>query len=277
MEENKNNKELDTSSKENEQIEQNEEPIYESNAQRRLRLLGVENDTKIHDESKEITKGSFWANLWYKRKWTIIISAFFIIMAIILLFSIIFKERTDLSVGYIGPGADKASAIKEVFEPYVKDTDNDGKKELSFSATEHYSREQLGTNATTSAEQANDTAAYSFLDDIRYNNFTVVFIDKSLYDLYENHFYTIDQLIELGAEIDKDKHSAIFRDGAEYYECGIVLKHTKLYYDNRGKLSSIPHSGDIIVCFSKTKIMGNASNSEQIEFLNSILEYENKH
>ena len=35
----------------------------ESNAARRIRLLGIENDDKIHDDSVSIKKGDFFQNL----------------------------------------------------------------------------------------------------------------------------------------------------------------------------------------------------------------------
>ena len=47
---------------------------FESNEARRQRLLGIENDSKIHDQGLEITKGNFFKNLWYKRKWTVLIA-----------------------------------------------------------------------------------------------------------------------------------------------------------------------------------------------------------
>lgn len=274
MEENKNNEAIDTSSEKTTEEAQKEEVIYESNAQRRLRLLGVENDSKIHDQSQEITKGNFWANLWYKRKWTIIISAFFIIMAIILACTIIFQEKTDLSVGYIGPSRENAGTIKEVFEPYVKDVDKDGKKELSLSVTEHY------TNSDSAfSKQANEQAKSSFYQDIINGNFTVVFIDKSLYfgvkddenefdQGFKDKFYTIDNLIDMGANIDKTKHQNLYKDGATIYESAIIVAYTKL-----GSQNGI-NNANILMCFPKTNVFDKDA-STQIEFLNNILAYEN--
>ena len=42
------------------------QPEFESNAARRSRLMGIENDDKIHDTAAEITKGNFFANLYGK-------------------------------------------------------------------------------------------------------------------------------------------------------------------------------------------------------------------
>ena len=256
MEENKNSEEIKASEQESKDV------AYESNAQRRLRLLGIENDSKIHDQSQEITKGNFWANLWYKRKWTIIISAFFIIMAIILACTIIFKERIDLSVGYIGPNEEKIKTYMDVFEPCVKDVDKDGKKELSLNTTQYYSKENLGDNNNAFAEDANKKALDSFHMDIRNNNFVVVFIDKSLYEEFDEQFFTIDELISLGAKIDKEQNKDIL------YGAGIVVGHTKLAYNNG------INDPNVLICFPKTNFLKKDA-SAQIEFLNNILSYEN--
>ena len=70
--------------KENIEKSDTPQPEFESNAARRLRLMGITNDDKIHDTSAEITKGSFFGNLWYKHKWAIVITTIFTVIGIIL-------------------------------------------------------------------------------------------------------------------------------------------------------------------------------------------------
>lgn len=271
MEENKNEQNLSDSTDNSSQVSQETE--LESNAARRLRLLGVENDSKIHDKELEIKKGNFWSNLWYKRKWLIIISAFFIVMGIILAAMLLFKNEKDISVGYIGPYSNQSVYIKDVFEPYISDQDGDGKKELELNASEYhdYSNDD---NVSESVKQANDNIAGSFYESIRYNNFDIVFIDKSLYDEYSPWFYTIDELIEMGANIDKEEHASLFKDSTgKVYSSAIILQHTKLATDNKAELGKI-YSGDtVLICICRKNAI-NGENDSRIKFLNNILEYE---
>ncbi len=273
MEENKNEQELNITS-EQEAKNTSSEPVLESNAARRMRLLGIENDSKIHDTSEEITKGSFWGNLWYKRKWTIIISAFFIILAIVLACTLIFKNDPDLTIGYIGPieltKSDKAN-INDVFTSYMDNYDGDKKKELVINTTLYRTKEQQnkygkGSNATI--ENANNEALNSFYDDIRYNNYKMVLIDESLYDRYEKEFCTINELKEMGANLDG------LDEGFFYKERGIILNYTKLAIDNRAELGDILKE-KVIICFCKPNVVGKKLDNE-ITFLNSILANESK-
>ena len=276
MEENKN--EQDLSTKKSEQA-----PELESNAARRLRLLGIENDSKIHDTKEEITKGNFWSNLWYKRKWTIIISAFFIIMAIILLCTMIFKKDPDLTIGYIGPNAEKVSSIQSVLEPLVLDANKNGKQELVINGTKHQTERQLGKNKTQSAIKANKEAASSFYEGIRLNNFYVVLIDKELYEEspdWYTWFYSVDELIEMGASIDKDANKNLFYESAEFTgddevgkRTGLVFDYTKLAEKNKKDLTDIMGTEDVILCFCRKNVASNPTNA-QITLLNNILALE---
>ena len=45
-------------------MEEKQNSVNESNAAKRLRLLGENMDEKIHSEEDEIKKGNFWQNLW---------------------------------------------------------------------------------------------------------------------------------------------------------------------------------------------------------------------
>ena len=79
-------------------MEENKNSVNESNAAKRLRLLGENMDEKIHSEEDEIKKGNFWQNLWYQHKWTIIICIFFLIAALWLTFIIARSEQTDIRI-----------------------------------------------------------------------------------------------------------------------------------------------------------------------------------
>lgn len=270
MEENKNGQQTNDTSVNS---SQGTEPELESNAARRLRLLGVENDSKIHDESVEIKKGSFWANLWYKHKWAIIISAFFIILAIILACTLIFKNEPDLTIGYIGPAdiSTKKESINSVLSEYMDNYDGDKKKELVINATLHRNEEQLnkyGDGAGMLSETRNNEALSSFYDDIRYNNYMLVLIDESLYDRYEKEFCTLNELKEMGADIDSLAPSLLYK------ERGIVFNYTRVANENYSKFGDMLKE-KVILCFCKPNIMGKKLDNE-IDFLNSIIAYQTK-
>ena len=245
----------------------------ESNEARRQRLLGVENDSKIHDEGLEITKGNFFANLWYKRKWTIIISAFFIILAIMLLASYIFKDRPDMKISYNGPfeiGNSEYHLLDRAFSDLVDDYDGDGKHEITITQNTYKTAEEKKDAdrkyAQSRGEEFDENKTYSDDDvsqvsnTLRMSEYNFTLIDKELYDKMKNNFVTIEELLGDDAKKYKD---------IMYGECGIYL-HKTAYAKSSKELQILPE--DTIIAICKPAVFDKNIDNE-IDFLKSILTY----
>ena len=173
MEENKNNPNLDTP-----------QPELESAAARRIRLLGIENNDKIHDTEVEIKKGSFFANFWYKHNWAVLISSFFIILAIVLLCTIIFKDRPDLRISYNGPmeiGNVEYRKITKAFEELIDDYDGDGEIEVTLTQNRY---------RTAKEKKDADRQSIDIMKDVKQ------IIAKNLVDLRKKHGLTQNELAQ---------------------------------------------------------------------------------
>ena len=263
MEENKNNQNLDTPT-----------PEFESNAARRLRLLGIENDDKIHDTEVEIKKGNFFSNLWYKHKWAVIISAFFIILAIALLCTIIFKDRPDLRISYNGPFEIKSSEyhkITRAFENLIDDYDGDGEIEVTLTQNRYRTAEEKKDADRESSKDGNfefdESKIYSDDDitpvsnSLRMSEYNLVLIDKELYDKLKNNFCTLEEILGEDAEKYKD---------ISYGDCGIYLKQTKFGMLNKD-LAFLPNDTIIAIC---KPAMFDKNLDNEFDALKKILTYE---
>ena len=149
-------------------------PENESNAAKRIRLLGIENDDKIHDESAAIKKGNFWENLWYQYKWGIIIGAVLLITAVVFIVSEVTQPEYDMYVAYAGPlyaDGETKYAIDYAFGEMLDDYNSDGEKLFNFAGITYQNEEQRKQTAEEMKEnygiiQSTD-ANYKALDTIR--------------------------------------------------------------------------------------------------------------
>ncbi len=261
MEENKN---LDTPSGE-----------FESNEARRQRLLGIENDSKIHDETLEIKKGNFFANLWYKHKWAVLITSFFVVLGIALLGTYIFKDRPDMRISYCGPvkiTEEKHQLLDKVFSSALVDYDKDDENELTFTQNTYLTAEQKEAearkNALNSGKEYDESAKYSDDDPsavsnaLRMSEYNFVIIDKALFDKFKNNFTTIKSAL---GEAEASKYSDITVD-----DCGIYLKKTELGRSFEKELSFLPD--DTIIAICKPAVFDKDLDNEY-DYLKRILTY----
>ena len=124
--------------------EEKTEAENESNAAKRLRLLGDEKE-KIHDEGEIIANGSFWSNLWYQHKWGLIISTVLVIIGIYFIVMMVTQPKYDIYLSYAGPlypDSETRIAIDESFKALMDDYDGNGEKMLNFAAITFQNDEQ---------------------------------------------------------------------------------------------------------------------------------------
>ena len=168
----------------------NEEVIEESNAAKRLRLLGESMDEKIHSEEDEIKKGNRWQNIWYRYKWAIIIGIVLLITTVPIIVMCSRAEKEDVLVLYVGPvqiveGATHNS-IQSSLETVLSDYNDDGKRVLQIATHTIYPDGYVDKDGNgLSAQEAgkNQENLNNFTTQLRGSGeFVIVFIDKNLYD-----------------------------------------------------------------------------------------------
>ncbi len=238
----------------------------ESNAARRMRLLGIENDDKIHDTGSQITKGNFFANLWYKRKWLIIISAFFVLVLGGLILSCALKDNPDISIAYNGPadlGAKDLEKIDKYFSQLVPDYDKDGKIDIDWTKNRYLNDEQLkelnkGNDGNAYSKNANNEALTQINHLITFSDYNFMLIDTAVFDEFAQGFFKISEL-ELGGDYE----------AITYRGCGIYLHKTEFAKQNPELLSIFP--ADTIICIPNR----NSKNiDKETSLFKAILEYQ---
>lgn len=246
---------------------------FESNEARRQRLLGVENDSKIHDTSMEITKGNFFANLWYKHKWAVLITSFFVILGLALLATVIFKDRPDMRISYNGPfeiGNSEHHILDRAFSELVKDYDGDGEKEITITKntykTAEEKKEEDRKYALSRGEEFDENKLYSD-DDIsqvsntlRMSEYNLTLIDKELYDKMKSNFCTLSDIL--------GEDTSLYSD-IMYGDCGIYLHKTAFAKANK-EFQILPEDTIIAIC---KPAMFDKNIDDEIDFLKDILTY----
>lgn len=181
-----------------EEKENNQQPQQnESNIARRERLLGTDMTDKIHDEEAEITKGSFFANLWYNHKWKIIIASAFLLVAIIGLVQIIGKQKEDMKLQYFGRlyvDNELYANIIEALDPLVPDYNQDEKKEINFTSV-CYRSDILDIPENKDLLQANAKNLDVMNHQIYGGYISFYIMDKNVFDMYKGNFITAEEIL----------------------------------------------------------------------------------
>lgn len=225
-------------------MEENKVEINESNASKRLRMLGQDMDEKIHSEDEEIKKGNFWHNLWYRYKWHIIFLAALILFTVpvIMWCSQGKKDQEDVLIYYVGPvqitDTTQHNSITNAFKELVKDYDGNGKAVVQVASSTLYANNQLvtedGKPFTTTEIGKNSENINTFKNQLMSGEFAIILIDKSLYEQEFKGQFCV--LADLGVDAG----------GAEYDSNALYLKKTEFgkYYAG---LSHLPDDTLIVV------------------------------
>lgn len=246
----------------------NNVPERESNAARRIRLLGIENDDKIHDTSREITKGSFFANLWYKHKWPLIIASFFLVVVISLSATLIYQRVTapDMRIAYNGPkDLTKAELekVNELFSSLVPDHTKNGKVEIDWTKNRYLTDEQFraqndGKDMTATQKQANEEALTHIQQMSVSGVYNFILMDTAIFDRTLGDYFPIVELFP------EDDYSEI-----TYKGCGIYLWKTEFAQDNPELFSIFPK--DTVICIPRRM---SKDRDKEAALLKAILEYQ---
>lgn len=219
--------------------------INESNSAKRLKMLGDSTSEEIHKESDKDVKGDYFANVWYRNKWAIILGAVGIVIFIILCFTLCGQEKTDVSVMYVGPEylVHKAEGLNEKFEMLSDDYNGDGEIHTSFPTLVYQTPKQVEILKNESPEKIipakdNNNALGQFQTQVMGGELVIYLIDP---DLYENLAHASQKISDvLGYELSDDM---MFNDSAVYFAKTDFAK----YFTEFGALPE-----DTIMCVIRT-------------------------
>ncbi|MBO5286680.1 MAG: hypothetical protein J6B34_01000 [Clostridia bacterium] len=252
--------------------------IHESHEAHRQRLLGIENDSKIHDSERVIEKGSFFSNLWYQHKWAILITAFFLVIGIVFLVQMINREEPDMKIAYAGPqyvNNELYQAVQNSFGAMTTDYNNDGKKVLNFTYTTYQNEEQQKLAQESMKENEKDfifggaisqSANYDAYTSIQYqilSGDTVMFLmDEALFKEYEGNFLTVSDV--LGYELEQGQLCG--EQGKGVYLHSITLCQ---FFPNLKKLPK-----DTVICLlPKLITVDETLYNHTLEYFKSVIEF----
>lgn len=205
----------------------------ESNAAKRLRLLGDNNEDKIHSTEMAITKGNFFSNLWYQHKWGIIIGSVLVIIAVIFIISMVTKPKYDMYVSYTGPlypDYETHDAIEKAFFELAQDYDGNGEKMLNFAAITYQNDEQRKQTAEEMMDgygailqtSENYKALTTIQSQMLSGSVAIYLMDETLFKSYEADMVKISELTE--GKLDK---SVLASDSGVYFKKTAYYKHAQ--------------------------------------------------
>ena len=149
-----------------------DEEIAESNAAKRLRMLGI----SVEEESpaEPIVKAGFFENFWYHYKWHSIIALFLVFVIAIGVGQMATKVTPDIYIMYAGPHYyENTTSLMSAFKATMpKDYNGDGEKIINILQTVNYTDEQikaLEEEADRLAAESKDGAEYEFNFDYSFN------------------------------------------------------------------------------------------------------------
>ena len=249
----------------------------ESNAAKRLRLLGIENDDKIHDEAVVIKKGNFLSNFWYQHKWSVIIGAVLIFTAVVFIVSMATQPDYDMYISYAGPlytDGETKLAIEYAFGEMAEDYDGDGEKLLNFAGVTYQNEEQRKQTAAQMKENygivQNTHANYEALDTIRSQMLSgtvaIYLMDEALYKEYEASMLDLNEL--LGYELDPSIMAG---------KSGVYFKKTDFFFymyaaEEGRALNNLPD--DTVLCIlPELATMDEDMHKNSVELIKDVLNF----
>ena len=129
----------------------------ESNAARRLRMTGAEQEDSIHEG--KAAKGSFWADFWYHHKWKVIIGAAFAFILITGISQYAAHSDPDITMLYAGTKyitATQNQKLTDILETMTEDRNGDRKTYVQLNDVVFYTEDQLNDYIAWCEENGED-------------------------------------------------------------------------------------------------------------------------
>ena len=255
------------------------EPVMEneSNAAKRLRLLGVDTEDKIHNTEMAITKGNFFSNLWYQHKWGIIIGSILLVIAIIFIVSMATQPKYDMYVAYAGPlypDYETHYAIENAFYEVSQDYDENGEKLVNFAAITYQNDEQRkqtaeemnGSYGAILQTSENYKALTTIQSQMLSGTVAIYLMDETLFKQYEADMVKISDVM-----------NGRLKTKAYASTSGVYFKETEFYKHMKGtewgaSLKNLPD--DTVLCIlPKLVTIDEDLYQNSLELMKTILEF----
>ena len=193
-------------------------------------------------------------NFWYHHKWATIITAFFLVVAVICCIQIFSRKTYDAYFEFIGNGG---SITKTQYEDvvsslgkFVDDYDENGEVSILFSREAFISDESEPIAGTINSNVT------SFMQSALYQDYFIYFIDPVLYESYKDSgmFVTLEGRV---GEIP---------DEMKYDDCALKLSKMKIY--ELPGMTSMP--GDTLVVLKTVPYFSSTKKVEAMQNLQNI-------
>lgn len=254
-------------------MENNQPEIHESNEAMRQRMLGVENNIKIHDENEEIKKGNFWANLWFNHKWKIIIISFFLVVLLVTVPQCINNKRNDITVSYFGPVYITGTLHDEMQKALcsaMEDYNGDGEIMLNFTTVTYQGKggitdneENEGLFGKVLSAQANQEAHKGITSEINSGHVSFFIMSKEVFDEFKGYFLSVKEILGEDYQISDDM---IYN--------GKGLEVSKTAFAKQHPILSSIFSKDTVICIEKIYITDGNEVESAKRLFKAILEME---
>ena len=177
-----------------------EEEVFESNASRRLKALGVEPSSAAEPEEPAPEKTPFFENLWYHYKVPILIVLGFVLIFAVGITQMVKNKRPDIYVLYAGPSvfdntrtSDAEAALSSLI---TEDSNYDGVRLARLTALCYVSEEKAAaakaeaeknnehsTTVDYAGSQENRDAFQAFSNDMLAGDSVICLLDPYLYEM----------------------------------------------------------------------------------------------
>ncbi len=212
-------------------VPENNDDIGESNAAKRLRMLGIDNEDPLSKEP--IAKTNFFVNFWYHYKWHTIVALFLIAVFAIGIGQMATKVTPDIYIMYAGPYYyQNTTSLTGAFKATMPtDYNGDGEKIVNilqavYKTDEQIEKEKAEADAEASANK--DDASFEFSFDYGFNKqeydkfrneillgeSIICILDPALYEEIKGDdlLLTLDESLGYTPDFANDEYSIRFKD-----------------------------------------------------------------
>ena len=248
----------------------------ESNAARRLRMMGISTEAEHSDEP--IVKAGFFENFWYHYKAVTIVTLIFAFIIGVGVYQMATKVTPDIYIMYSGPTYyDNTMPLMDAFESVMTDDYNgDGEKKVNILHTVRYTPEQIAI-LEAEAEAAGEPYEFDhhfnaeeyerFQNEIMVGESIICLMDPSLYNEVGGSeiFMPLEEALGYVPEEAADGYAIYFKD----------LKFAKFY----SVFDQMPD--DTLLVIRRTTAMqklkgkrAEAAQNNHLEFFRSMVKFE---
>ena len=133
-------------------------PEEESNAARRIRMLGQDSDDDVEEEELEIDR---WGNFWYHHKWKVVMTAVFGVIIGVAVAQFAGQQNPDVRVIYGGPlyiTPNESQMFCDAVETICPDFNDDGKTYVQLNDMVFMTENQMNEMIALAEENDEDVA-----------------------------------------------------------------------------------------------------------------------